>query len=155
MNTFDGILNGRMDVFWDALRHLILPVITLSYVIWARMVRVTRSSMLETLNQDYMRTARAKGLSRRVILYRHAFRNALLPVMTIGGMTVVALLNGVVVTEVIFNYPGLGSAAARAAASLDALAMLGFVLFNSIVLLLANLLIDLAYAVADPRIRLH
>jgi peptide/nickel transport system permease protein len=155
MNTFDGILNGRMDVFWDALRHLILPVITLSYVIWARMVRVTRSSMLETLNQDYMRTARAKGLSRRVVLYRHAFRNALLPVMTIGGMTVVALLNGVVVTEVIFNYPGLGSAAARAAASLDALAMLGFVLFNSIVLLFANLLIDLAYAVADPRIRLH
>jgi peptide/nickel transport system permease protein len=155
MNTFDGLLNGRLDVFWDALRHLILPVITLSYVIWAKMVRVTRSSMLETLRQDYMRTARAKGLPNRIVLYRHAFRNALLPVMTIGGMTVVSLLNGVVVVEVIFNYPGLGSAAARAAASLDALAMLGFVLFNSLVLLLANLFIDLAYAAADPRIRLH
>ena len=155
MNTFDGLLNARLDVFWDALRHLVLPVVTLSYVIWARMVRVTRSSMLETLRQDYIRTARAKGLAQRVVLYRHAFRNALLPVLTIGGMTVVSLLNGVVVTEVIFNYPGLGSAAARAAASLDALAMLGFVLFNGIVLLLANLLIDLTYAMADPRIRLH
>jgi len=155
MNTFDGLLNGRMDVFWDALRHLVLPVVTLSYVIWARMVRVTRSSMLETLRQDYIRTAKAKGLSQRVVLYRHAFRNALLPVLTIGGMTVVSLLNGVVVTEVIFNYPGLGSAAARAAASLDALAMLGFVLFNGVVLLLANLIIDLTYAMADPRIRLH
>ncbi len=155
MNTFDGLLNARLDVFWDALRHLVLPVITLSYVIWAKMVRVTRSSMLETLRQDYIRTARAKGLAQRVVLYRHAFRNALLPVLTIGGMTVVSLLNGVVVTEVIFNYPGLGSAAARAAASLDALAMLGFVLFNGIVLLVANLLIDLTYAMADPRIRLH
>ncbi len=155
MNTIDGLLNGRLDVFWDALRHLVLPVITLSYVIWAKMVRVTRSSMLETLRQDYIRTARAKGLSQRLVLYRHAFRNALLPVLTIGGMTVVSLLNGVVVTEVIFNYPGLGSAAARAAASLDALAMLGFVLFNGMVLLLANLIIDLTYAMADPRIRLH
>ena len=154
MNTIDGLLNLRLDVFWDALRHLILPIVTLSYVIWARILRVTRSSMLETLRQDYMRTARSKGLERRTVIYRHAFRNALLPVVTIGGMMVVGLLNGVVVTEVIFNYPGMGSAAARAAGSLDALAVLGFVLFGGIVLLVANLVVDVMYAFLDPRIRL-
>jgi peptide/nickel transport system permease protein len=154
MNTIDGLLNLRLDVFWDALRHLILPIITLSYVIWARILRVTRSSMLETLRQDYITTARSKGLSDRVVIYRHAFRNALLPVVTIGGMMIVGLLNGVVVTEVIFNYPGMGSAAARAGSSLDALAVLGFVLFGGIVLTTANLVVDVLYAFLDPRIRL-
>ncbi len=154
MNTIDGLLNSRLDVFWDAFRHLILPIVTLSYVIWARILRVTRSSMLETLGQDYMRTARSKGLKERTVIYRHAFRNALLPVVTIGGMMVVGLLNGVVVTEVIFNYPGMGSAAARAAGSLDALAVLGFVLFGGMVLLVANLVVDIMYAFLDPRIRL-
>jgi peptide/nickel transport system permease protein len=153
MNTFDGLLNLRFDVFWDALRHLILPIITLSYVIWARILRVTRSSMLETLRQDYITTARSKGLSERNVIYRHAFRNALIPVVTIGGMMVVGLLNGVVVTEVIFNYPGMGSAAARAAGSLDALAVLGFVLFGGVVLIAANLIVDVLYAFIDPRIR--
>jgi peptide/nickel transport system permease protein len=154
MNTIDGLLNLRLDVFWDALRHLILPIVTLSYVIWARILRVTRSSMLETLRQDYITTARSKGLSDRVVIYRHAFRNALLPVVTIGGMMIVGLLNGVVVTEVIFNYPGMGSAAARAGSSLDALAVLGFVLFGGIVLTTANLVVDVLYAFLDPRIRL-
>jgi peptide/nickel transport system permease protein len=155
MNTIDGLLNLRFDVFWDALRHLILPIITLSYVIWARILRVTRSSMLETLRQDYITTARAKGLAERRVIRRHAFRNALIPVLTIGGMMVVGLLNGVVVTEVIFNYPGMGSAAARAASSLDALAVLGFVLFGGVVLIVANLIVDLLYAYVDPRIRLR
>jgi peptide/nickel transport system permease protein len=155
LNTFDGLLNLRLDVFWDALRHLVLPIITLSYVVWARILRVTRSSMLETLRQDYITTARSKGLAERRVIYRHAFRNALIPVLTIGGMMVVGLLNGVVVTEVIFNYPGMGSAAARAAGSLDALAVLGFVLFGGIVLLVANLVVDLLYAYVDPRIRLR
>jgi peptide/nickel transport system permease protein len=154
MNTIDGLLNLRLDVFWDALRHLILPIVTLSYVVWARILRVTRSSMLETLRQDYITTARSKGLSEKVVIYRHAFRNALLPVVTIGGMMVVGLLNGVVVTEVIFNYPGMGSAAARAGSSLDALAVLGFVLFGGIVLTTANLIVDVLYAYLDPRIRL-
>jgi peptide/nickel transport system permease protein len=154
MNTIDGLLNFRLDVFWDALRHLILPIITLSYVIWARILRVTRSSMLETLRQDYITTARSKGLTEKVVIYRHAFRNALLPVVTIGGMMIVGMLNGVVVTEVIFNYPGMGSAAARAGSSLDALAVLGFVLFGGIVLTTANLVVDILYAFLDPRIRL-
>jgi peptide/nickel transport system permease protein len=153
MNTIDALLNLRLDVFWDALRHLVLPIITLSYVIWARILRVTRSSMLETMRQDYITTARAKGLSERNVIYRHAFRNALIPVVTIGGMMVVSLLNGVVVTEVIFNYPGMGSAAARAASSLDALAVLGFVLFGGLALMTANLVVDVLYAFIDPRIR--
>ena len=154
MNTFDALLNLRLDVFWDALKHLIMPIVTLSYVIWAQILRVTRSAMLETLRQDYITTARAKGLKERVTVYRHAFRNALIPVVTLGGMMVVNLLNGVVVTEIIFDYPGMGSAAARAASSLDALAVLGFVLFGGLVLVLANVVVDLLYAVIDPRIRL-
>ncbi|MEZ4514664.1 MAG: ABC transporter permease [Chloroflexota bacterium] len=154
LNTVDGLLNGRMDVFWDALRHLVLPILTLSYVVWARILRVTRSSMLETLRQDYLRTARAKGLSEKIVVYRHAFRNALLPVITIGGSMVVGLLDGTVVTEVIFNYPGMGSATARAASSLDATAVLAFVLFGGMVLTVANLIVDILYAMVDPRIRL-
>jgi peptide/nickel transport system permease protein len=148
------LLNLRFDVFWDALRHLIMPIITLSYVIWAQILRVTRSAMLETLRQDYITTARSKGLAERQVIRRHAFRNALIPVVTLGGLMVVNLLNGVVVTEMIFNYPGMGSAAARAAGSLDALAVLGFVLFGGFVLILANVVVDLLYAVIDPRIRL-
>jgi peptide/nickel transport system permease protein len=155
MYTFDGLLNLRLDVFWDALRHLIMPIITLSYVVWAQILRVTRSAMLETLRQDYITTARSKGLAERHVIRRHAFRNALIPVVTLGGLMVVNLLNGVVVTEVIFNYPGMGSAAARAAGSLDALAVLGFVLFGGVVLILSNLVVDVLYAYIDPRIRLQ
>lgn len=155
MYTFDGLLNLRFDVFWDAFKHLIMPIVTLSYVIWAQILRVTRSSMLETLRQDYMTTARAKGLGERTVIYRHAFRNALIPVVTLGGLMVVNLLNGVVVTEVIFDYPGMGSAAARAAGSLDSLAVLGFVLFGGFVLILSNMVVDVLYAVIDPRIRVN
>jgi len=155
MNTVDGLLNLRFDVFWDSLRHLVLPVVTVAYVVWARILRVTRSSMLETMRQDYITTARAKGLAERNVIYRHAFRNALIPVLTIGGLMVVNLLNGVVVAEVVFNYPGMGSAFARAAGSLDALAVLGFVLFSGVILVVINLIVDVLYAYADPRIRLR
>ncbi len=154
MYTIDALLNLRFDVFWDALRHLFMPIVTLSYVIWAQILRVTRSAMLETLRQDYITTARSKGLSERLTIFRHAFRNALIPVVTLGGLMVVNMLNGVVVTEIIFDFPGMGSAAARAAGSLDALAVLGFVLFGGMVLIIANVVVDLLYAVIDPRIRL-
>lgn len=154
MHSIDALLNLRFDIFWDAMKHLIMPIVTLSYVIWAQILRVTRSSMLETLGQEYLTTARAKGLVERTVIFRHAFRNALIPVVTLGGMMVVNLLNGVVVTEVIFNYPGMGSAAARAAGSLDALAVLGFVLFGGTVMIFANVVVDVLYAMIDPRIRL-
>ena len=152
--TIDALLNLRFDVFLDALRHLILPVVTLAYLSWALLLRVTRSSMLEALRQDYIMTARAKGLSHREVIRRHALPNALIPVATLGGLIVVGLLNGVVITETVFNYPGIGSAAARAALQLDVVTVLGFTLFNGFILVMANLIVDILYAYIDPRVKL-
>ena len=154
MNTIDALLNGRLDIFFDALRHLVLPILTLAYIQWALLLKVTRSSMLESLGQDYVTTARAKGLSEKAVINRHARPNAMIPVVTIAGFTVVGLLNGVIITETIFNYPGIGSIAAQAAAQLDVLTVLGFALFNGFVILMANLVVDVLYAVVDPRVRL-
>ncbi|MDH7487296.1 MAG: ABC transporter permease [Anaerolineae bacterium] len=154
LNTIDALLNGRWDIFWDALRHMILPIITLCYIQWAMLLRLTRSSMLEALRQDYMTTARAKGLPERTVINRHALPNALIPVVTVGGITVVNLVNGVVITETVFNFPGMGSAAASAAQTLDVLTVLGFVLLSSVLFIVANLLVDVLYAFLDPRVRL-
>jgi peptide/nickel transport system permease protein len=154
MNTVDALLNGRLDIFWDALRHMILPIITLCYIQWALLLRLTRSSMLEALRQDFMTTARAKGLSERTVINRHALPNALIPVVTVGGITVVNLISGVVITETIFNFPGMGRAAAVAAQTLDVLTSLGFTLLIAVMMVAANLVIDLLYAFLDPRIRL-
>ncbi|HFC08803.1 MAG TPA: ABC transporter permease [Chloroflexi bacterium] len=155
MITFDALLNGRLDVFWDAFKHLILPITTLSYLNWALLLRVTRSSMLEVLRQDYITTARAKGLSERRVIFRHALPNALMPVVTIGGMMVVGLLNGVVITETVFNYPGMGKAAADAALNLDVVTVLGLTLFSGTLLIFSNLVVDIMYAYIDPRVRLE
>jgi peptide/nickel transport system permease protein len=154
MNTFDGVLNGRLDIFFDALRHLVLPIISLAYIQWALLLKITRSSMLESLRQDYVNTARAKGLSEKIVVNRHARPNALIPVVTVSGFVVVGLLNGVIITETIFNYPGIGSVAAQAAAQLDVLTVLGFTLFTGVILLAGNLVVDVMYAVVDPRVRL-
>jgi len=154
MYTLDALLNGRFDIFWDALIHLVLPVITLAYLNWAYLLRVTRSSMLDVLRQDYMTTARAKGLSEEVVIRRHALPNALIPVVTIGALTLIGLLNGVVITETIFNYPGMGSFLSEAALSLDVVSVLGFTLFGSFILVAGNLVVDVLYGVIDPRIRL-
>jgi len=153
--TIDALLNGRIDIFWDALRHLILPILTLSYISWASLLRVTRSSMLEALRQDYVTTARSKGLSERAVINRHVRRNAMIPVATIAGFRVVGLLGGVIITETVFTYPGIGSAAAAAAIQLDVVTVLGFALFNGVILVLANLIVDVLYAVIDPRVRLQ
>lgn len=152
--TVDALLNGRFDIFLDSLRHIFLPVLTLSYVNWATFLRVTRSSMLETLRQEYVTTARAKGVPERDVINKHARPNALIPVATIAGFQVVSLLGGVVITETVFTYPGIGSAAAAAAAQLDVVTVLGFALFNGFVLIIANLIVDLVYAMVDPRVRL-
>ena len=154
LNILDGILNLRFDIAWDAIRHLILPVTTLSYLWWAMTMRVTRSSMLETLRQDYITTARAKGLQERIVVNRHALPNALMPVVTLGGSTVVGLLSGVVIVETVFNYPGIGSAAADAAVQLDIITVLAFALLNGFMLVTANLVVDILYAYIDPRVRL-
>ncbi len=155
MYTIDAVLNGNWRVFLDALRHMVLPIVTLSYISWALILRITRSSMLETLRQDYVTTARAKGLPERVVINRHARRNALIPVATVAGWTIAGLMGGVVITETIFNYPGLGRFAASAALQLDIAAVLGFALFNGLLLVTANLVVDVMYAFIDPRVRLE
>jgi len=152
--TIDALLNGRIDVFLDAMRHMFLPILTLSYINWATFVRVTRSSMLETLRMDYVTTARAKGLKERTVINKHARPNAMISITTLAGFSVVGLLGGVVITETVFNYPGIGKAAADAAAQLDVVTILGFAVFNGLVLIVANLIVDILYGVIDPRVRL-
>ena len=152
--TIDALLNGNLFVFADALRHLVLPVIVLAYVSWASLLRVTRSSMLETLRQEYVMTARAKGLPERVVINKHARRNALIPVATIAGIQVAFLFNGLVITEYIFDLHGLGRWAATAAQQFDIPAILGYLLFNGFLIVVANLVVDIMYAVIDPRVRL-
>ncbi len=151
--TLDALLNRRFDIFWDALMHLVLPVSTLVLVISAQIVRVMRSSLLDTLSQDYVRTARAKGLSTAVVNRKHARRNALIPVLTLSGFTLVGLLNGSVIVEVIFALPGIGKWLADAAIQLDYAAVLGGAVFVGAIVVVGNLIVDVLYAVVDPRIR--
>jgi len=155
LHTIDGLLNGNLTVVADALRHLVLPVISLAYVSWALLMRLMRSSMLEALRQDYVVTARSKGLPEREVVDKHAQRNALLPVTTVAGLMVAGLLNGVVVIESVFNFRGLGMFAAEAAVSLDTAAIVGFTLLNGILLVVTNLVVDVLYARLDPRVRLR
>ena len=154
MHTFDALLNGRLDIFLDALRHLFLPALTLAYVDWALILRVARSSMLEVIQQDYIRTARAKGLPERRVINHHARPNAMIPVATIGGLLLVGLLNGVVITETVFDYHGMGQFAANAALNFDAVTVLGIALLAGTLLVFANLVVDILYSYLDPRIRL-
>jgi ABC-type dipeptide/oligopeptide/nickel transport system permease component len=153
--TVDAIINGRLDVWWDAVRHLVLPVLTLSYLSIAAFLRITRSSMLEALHQEYVTTARAKGASGTMVVYRHALPNAMLPVVTYAGLITAGLLSGVVITEVIYQYPGMGYAAAESASRFDVVAVLGFTMVAGAALILINLAVDILYAVLDPRIRLN
>ncbi len=154
LNTLDAILNGRLDIFLDALRHLVLPAITLAYIDMALILRVTRSSMLDVIRQDYVNVARAKGLKERDVINRHARPNAMIPVATVGGLLLVGLMNGVVITETVFNYRGIGYWIAASALQLDVVSVLGVTLFEATLLVLANLVVDVMYAYLDPRIRL-
>ncbi len=152
-NTIDALLNGRLDILGDSFRHILLPVFSLSYLSWAGLLRVTRSSMLETLRQDYVTTARAKGLAEKTVVHKHARRNALIPVITISVGIVGGLLGGVVITETIYNYKGLGMFAVDATISFDVPAVLGIALFGTSLIVITNLVMDILYAVFDPRVR--
>jgi len=154
INTIDAILNLNGPVFLDALRHLILPVITLSVTQVAFIMRLMRSSMLESLGKGYILTARAKGLAERVVVNKHARRNALIPVITVSGYVFAAMANGVVITETIFTYKGIGWWAWQSAVRLDIASVLGFALFNSVLFVLVNLVVDILYTRVDPRVRL-
>ena len=139
----------------DILQHLVLPIVTLATVNFAGTMLLTRNSMLETMREDYIMAARAKGLSAKDIRDKHAARNAMLPVVTAFVLAVAFILDGGVITETIFAYPGLGSFMARAAAALDVVSVLGMTLFSSFVLVFGNLIVDVLYGVVDPRIRLQ
>jgi peptide/nickel transport system permease protein len=153
--TIDALLNGNIPLFLDALRHLIAPIITLSYISWAGLLRITRSSMLETLRKDYVKTARSKGVDEHTVIHLHAKRNALIPVMTIAGMMIIGMMAGVVITETIFNYPGLGFWVASSAQQLDYGSVISFALLFACLMVLGNLIVDVSYALIDPRIRLE
>jgi peptide/nickel transport system permease protein len=154
MNTIDALLNGALWIFVDAIRHMVLPVITLTVVQIALVMRIMRSSMLEALGKGYVLTARAKGAAMRTVIKRHARRNALIPVVTVSGWLFAQLMGGVVITETIFNRKGLGWWWARAATQLDIPAVLMAVLFNGVLFVLINLIVDILYAYIDPRVRL-
>ncbi|MCL4425235.1 MAG: ABC transporter permease [Firmicutes bacterium] len=153
LNLFDALLTGNAAAFWDALRHLVLPSFTLGVVQMAIIARMTRSSMLEVVRQDYVRTARAKGLSQKTVIYKHALKNALIPVVTVIGLTVGRLLGGAVLVETVFSWPGLGKLAIDAIYARDYPQIQGVVLLIASGFVLVNLVVDLSYALLDPRIR--
>ena len=153
--TFDALLNGRFDIFWDAITHLIGPIITLSYISWAYLLRITRSSMLDTLRKDYIRTARAKGVEENKVIHLHAQKNALIPVVTVAGMMIIEMLGGVVITETVFTYPGMGYWAATSAQQLDYGSVIGFAVLFAFMMVVGNLIVDVSYALIDPRVRLE
>jgi peptide/nickel transport system permease protein len=149
--VIDSLLSGDLEALRSSLAHLVLPALTLGYFSTAVIARMTRSSMLEVLGQDYIRTARAKGLQERLVISRHGLRNALIPTVTIIGLTFGSLLSGAVLTETIFSWPGLGRYATASAVSLDFPAVLGVTLLAAIVYPVANLAVDIAYYWLDPR----
>jgi peptide/nickel transport system permease protein len=151
---FNAIVNLDSKLFWDSLKHMILPAIALGTIPMALVARMTRSSLLEVMGQDYVRTARAKGLSERVVLMRHALRNALLPVVTIIGLSLGFLLSGAVLTETIFGFTGVGRSLFDGITSRDYAVIQGFTLVIAVIFLFINLLVDILYGFLDPRIRL-
>jgi peptide/nickel transport system permease protein len=149
----DSILTGNWKALGDALRHLVLPAVVLGTVPMGVFARITRSSMLEALNQDYVRTARSKGLGESVVILRHTLKNALLPVITVIGLETGYLFSGAVLTESIFGWPGVGRWLYQSIIYRDYTVIQGATLVIASIFVVANLLVDLSYAVIDPRIR--
>jgi peptide/nickel transport system permease protein len=148
----DSALAQDWETFRDALAHLVLPSVVLAAATLGLITRTTRASMLEALGQDYVRVARAKGLRESIIVLGHALPNALIPVVTLGGLAYAQLLTGAVMTETIFSWPGLGRYTFRSAVALDFPAIMGITLLVAVVYVFINLLIDLSYALLDPRV---
>lgn len=154
MHTVDALLNGNLRLLLDAVRHLVLPGLTLAAVQWALLVRIMRASLLEVLKEEYITTARAKGLRERKVVNLHAGRNAVLPVISTAGVATSMLLSGVVVIEMLFHFNGVGLWAIQAILQSDIPVAVGFALFSCTVTVLASLAADILYAVVDPRVRL-
>jgi peptide/nickel transport system permease protein len=149
----DSLLTGNMRAFGQSLLHLILPALALATIPLAIIARMTRSSLLDVLNQDYVRTAHAKGLRSSVVVTRHALRNALLPIVTVVGLQVGRLLGGAILTETIFSWPGLGTWAFEAIQARDYPVVQAMTLFIATIFVLVNLAVDILYTVVDPRVR--
>jgi peptide/nickel transport system permease protein len=152
---FSTLVSGQWGAFGDAFRHLILPAIALGTIPLAIIARITRSSLLEVLGLDYIRTARAKGLGERAVVLRHAARNALMPVVTIIGLQLGLLLSGAVLTETVFNLAGVGRSLFEAISGRDYVVIQGFTLLIAVGYVLINLAVDISYGLLDPRIRLQ
>jgi peptide/nickel transport system permease protein len=153
MRSIDSTGTGGLADMLDVAQHLVLPTLTLSLVYLAQYSRLARSSMLDVLGSDFIRTARAKGLADRVVLYKHALRNALLPVVTVLGLQFGNVLAGAILVETVFNWPGLGRLAFESVLRRDYPTILGVLLFSSIVVVVMNQLTDLCYRFIDPRIK--
>jgi peptide/nickel transport system permease protein len=153
--TFNSLITGQFDVFIDAVRHLILPCIAVGTIPLAIIARMTRSSLLEVLGLDYIRTARAKGLKQRAVIFKHAFRNAVLPIITVIGLSFGSLLGGAVLTETVFALPGVGTQLVSAIQARDYPVVQGFTVIVAVIFLFVNLIVDLSYSFLDPRIRLQ
>jgi peptide/nickel transport system permease protein len=151
--TFSALISGQWNAWADAARHLILPAIALGTIPLAIIARITRSSLLEVLGLDYVRTARAKGQTERSVILHHATRNALLPVVTVIGLQLGALLSGAVLTETVFNLAGVGRTMYEAITGRDYVVIQGFTLIIAIFYVLVNLVVDVSYGMLDPRVR--
>lgn len=151
--VLDGFLVGDPGAAWDAFLHLILPAAALATIPLAIIARITRASVLDVVNEDYVRTAEAKGLTRRTVRGRHVLRNALLPVVTVTGLQVGLLLSGAVLTETVFAFPGVGSFLVAAITNRDYAVVQGFILVIAVIIVVVNLLVDIAYGLIDPRVR--
>jgi len=151
--VLDGIVTLNPEATWDAIAHLILPAIALGSIPLAIVARITRASVLDVQNEDYVRTARAKGVAARLVDRRHIFRNAMLPVVTIIGLQTGLLLSGAILTETVFAIPGMGTWLAGAIEDRDYPVLQGGILFVALVFVIVNLLVDISYAFLDPRIR--
>ena len=149
----DALLAGNFEALWDTIKHLILPAIALGSIPLAIIARITRAAVLDVQNEDYVRTARAKGVAPRTVDTRHILRNAMLPIATIIGLQTGLLLSGAVLTESVFAYPGLGSWLLEAIRTRNYPVLQGGILFIALVFVLVNLIVDLSYAVLNPRIR--
>ncbi|HEY6075808.1 MAG TPA: ABC transporter permease [Gaiella sp.] len=150
----DGIVTRNWEATWDAIQHLILPAIALGSIPLAIIARITRASVLDVQNEDYVRTARAKGISARTVDSRHVLRNAMLPISTIVGLQVGLLLSGAILTETVFAWPGIGTWLQAAIENRDYPVIQGGVLFVAIVVVFVNLIVDVSYGLLNPRIRL-
>ncbi|GAB3234961.1 ABC transporter permease [Glycomyces halotolerans] len=155
LRILDGLITGELNVAADAFMHLVLPALALSSIPLAVITRITRASVLEVLDEDYVRTADAKGLRQRTIRGRHIMKNAMLPVVTVIGLLLGSLFAGAVLTESVFSFGGVGSFVYQATTERDYPALMGFILIIAVSFVVLNLIVDLSYGLLDPRVRVR